>query len=137
MAIYIYIYIWLCLFCFVDFSVLWNLHAEVSILCRFTSDLRLRSCLRSCGDHAWEILPGDLSGVTERGVGTGWVISLPEIKSTLLQSRGLFAAMWARRAYRRHLLARRSWEPAGAGQGSLGRTGPDQGTKGKKTNKNK
>ena len=75
------------------------------------------------------------SGVTERGVGTGWVISLREIKSTLLQSRGLFAAMWARRAYRRHLLARRSWEPAGAGQGSLGRTGPDQGTKGKKTKK--
>ena len=58
-----------------------------------------------------------------------------EIKSTLLQSRGLFAAMWARRAYRRHLLARRSWEPAGAGQGSLGRTGPDQGTKGKKAKK--
>ena len=43
--------------------------------------------------------------------------------------------MWARRAYRRHLLARRSWEPAGAGQGSLGRTGPDQGTKGKKNKK--
>jgi len=34
--------------------------------------------------------------------------------------------MWAKRAYRRHLLARRSWELAGAGQGRLGPTGADQ-----------
>ena len=56
---YIYIYIWPCLFCILLLELVCDgVHAEVSILCRFTSDLRLRSCLRSCGDHAWEILPG-------------------------------------------------------------------------------
>ena len=66
------------------------------------------------------------SGVTFRGVSPGWVIFLRESKLTLLQSSGLSAAVWAKRAYCRILLACRCWEPAGVCHGSLGPTGADE-----------